>query len=135
MHAPILLVNGAPEVRSANRAVLEHAGYFVVEAVNPHHAIHLARRRHPSVIVIEPGGDLPNPVELVRRLRRHRRTCGVPIIVIGDDVTPPDSDALEELQCLTCLREPCPPERLLAEVQYARLHVPGTSGRTLPPPS
>jgi DNA-binding response OmpR family regulator len=135
MQAPILLVGGAPEVRSANRAVLEHAGYLVDEAPSPPHAIHIARWQRPSVIVIEPSGDRANPVELVRRLRRHRRTCGVPIIAMGDDLTPADCDAIEALHGLTCLREPCPPERLLVEIQYATLHAPGTSDPPLPPPS
>jgi PleD family two-component response regulator len=128
MQKPILLVNGGATIRAANRSVLEHAGYAVVEARNVDEAVATARRRPLRVIVVEPGADVHMPLRLARRLRRMARTRFLPIIVLGNDQTTNDAaalEALEALDCLTSLREPCPPAQLLEEVQYAMLHAPG----------
>jgi PleD family two-component response regulator len=125
MSTLVLLVDGAADRRAANRAVLERAGYSATEALTVARTLEIAERRPRVVVVVQPGSDAALPLGIASELRRRAATRHVPVLVFADDLDPEHADALEAMDALTCLRDPCPPATLLEEVQYATLHLPG----------
>lgn len=127
MNAPLLLVNGSPDLRRHNREVLENAGYPVVEATSSDRAVELARAALPRVVLVDASGTPELPLRVARRLRNHPRTAHIPILILSPQAQPEHSRELEQLSDVRCLQEPLGGRWLLEEVQSLALRSPQAS--------
>jgi CheY-like chemotaxis protein len=79
----ILAIDDHPGVLRAVKLVLEHAGYEVATATNGGEGIEQAVNLLPDLIILDlvmPGLD---GYEVARRLKRHRPTARIPIMVLS----------------------------------------------------
>lgn len=118
-NAPILVVDDEPEVSAILAALLDDAGYRVVEA-GPLEALPLAMRERPALALLDvrmPGLDGPS---LCRRLRQRYGT-GLPVVFIS--AVPEYAVASMAAGCdpWAYLPKPCPVDTLLAAVRH---HLP-----------
>jgi CheY-like chemotaxis protein len=118
MKADILLVNGSPAQREESRGVLQRAGYDVVEVLSMDRAVDLARRGPPLAVVVESPHETEFPQRLVHRLRHHPVTRDVPVLVLVPDDVDPETMGYDDVDCVSCVPEPCSPRRLLEELAY-----------------
>lgn len=116
MDATLLVLDGRSQPRPVSREVLERAGYRVVQVFAMRDAIRRASRGPLSALVLKGSGDPRTTLRDIRCLRRHPATARIPILVL--DSTGQDLPHESGFSLVGWLREPCPPRRLLEEVQY-----------------
>ncbi len=76
----VLVVDDRATNREIARATLDHGGYQVIEAVEGHQALAIAKRNHPDVVltdVLMPGMD---GYQFVRELREDPATADIPVL-------------------------------------------------------
>lgn len=118
MQTLVILVEGAADDADAVRAVFQRAGYDVAAVADAADAVRAARKHVPQAIVVAAAGPAARSLRLARRLRRHRCTARVPIVVLDGPISGEDARALGALGATGHLQRPCPAAALLAEVQY-----------------
>src|SRR5688500_2107486 len=114
----ILLVEDNPITRNIRRAVLEIAGYAVVDASNGQAALELAAARRPDIAILDDGLSDMDGLQLLAEVRLNACAPELPAIVITNLVSRP---RLEELRARTdasthVLGKPVEPWQLLAGV-------------------
>jgi CheY-like chemotaxis protein len=137
MSGRILLVDGGLSHRRETRAILQHAGYEVLEAVAPEQATEWAREDPPLLVIVEAVDHPDLALKLTERLRRHPRTEHIPVLVLAREPTPEEEARLAAHPHALWVPEPCPAQHLLEEVQYIAGRVPpklkGAPGELKPP--
>lgn len=79
---PILVVDDHPANLVAMSAILEAAGYEVLEAASGAQALEIARARPVAVALLDVQMPFMDGYEVARRLRADPRTRAVPIIFV-----------------------------------------------------
>ena len=113
----ILAVEDEPLNRRLLRAVLEPAGYEVVEAPTLDDARDWLASRLPDLILLDlrlPDGD---GLSLAREVRQRSDTAAVRIVAATANALPEVPDEAREAGCNGFLTKPISPARLLAEVR------------------
>ncbi len=109
----ILLVEDYQDAREMYAELLELSGFRVVQAVDGEDAVRQASDLVPDVILMDlsmPGVD---GHEATRRLKASPRTAGIPVAIMSGMPT----EVMRATGADACVRKPCPPEELVAEVQ------------------
>lgn len=83
MTKKILIVDDEADVRTFLGAVLKKNGYEAVVATNGAHAIEVARREKPSLIILDLLMPNQSGADFYRNLRREKDLSEVPIIVVS----------------------------------------------------
>ena len=113
----VLLVEDNADNRFIYSAMLRHAGYDVLIAVDGHEGLDLARSRAPHAVVMDialPGMD---GLEVTRRLKADPATRQMPVIALTAHALPADRARALEAGCDVYLAKPIAPPAVLAEVQ------------------
>ena len=113
----ILAVEDEPLNRRLLRAVLEPAGYAVVEAPTLGDARWWLSEQLPDLVLLDlrlPDGD---GLSLARELRGRRDADGVPIVAATANAMPEVPAQVREAGCDGLLIKPISPATLLAEVK------------------
>lgn len=113
----VLVVDDDPDTRVIWRAVLQHHGYLVLQAVDGAEGVRTAMARDPDVVVMDlemPGLD---GLQATRHLKEHRLTSAMPVIVVSAHAGAEYRKRAEEAGCDGYLAKPCPPAELLGEVE------------------
>jgi len=113
----VLLVEDDEDTRSIYAAALEDAGYRVVIATQGAEGVHLARRTHPDLILL----DLRMPVMTgwgtARYLKADPETRSIPICAVSAyDAQEEGIDDSAAVPFDSYLRKPVDPRDVLAEV-------------------
>jgi two-component system chemotaxis response regulator CheY len=108
------MADDAATVRMFHRAILESAGFSVVEAMNGEEALERALQadRAPDLFVVDVNMPLMDGYTLLRRIRREPSLCAVPAIVISTMREPHDEDRAFEAGANLVLAKPVAPEAL-----------------------
>lgn len=120
--ATVLFVDDHMELCAINSAFLSQHGYSVVTAGDGEAALRAAREHHPDVIVLDHSLPLMNGVDVARELKSDPSTAGIPILMLTACAYGAVGSKAREAGCAGFLAKPCPPRRVLAEVQRFSTH-------------
>lgn len=125
--ATVLLVDDQLELRSIHGAYLQMHGFKVLTAGDGELALETARRYVPDVIVLDHSLPHRTGVEVARELRAAARTAKIPIIMMTAHTYGAVGRKAREAGCSSFLSKPCPPSRVLHEVQRFTAPKPSAS--------
>jgi len=113
LYPTVLLAEDSQDTRAMLRRAFELKGYRVFEAEDGQEALHLARRLHPSLIVIDLNMPVLDGLETVKNLRENERPGEqTPVVAITAYDVPGMEDAALENGCDRYLRKPLDLEEL-----------------------
>jgi CheY-like chemotaxis protein len=113
----VLVVDDSPDNREIYMEYLCYAGFRVAGADSGITAVELARKRRPSVILMDlslPGLD---GWEATRILKSDPRTQGIPIIAVTGHAEPVYHAAAMLAGCDVFLAKPCLPEEIARSIR------------------
>jgi two-component system, cell cycle response regulator DivK len=113
----ILVAEDNDEQRSLYVAILNSAGYRVLEAGDGAEAVDVARRELPALVLMDVTMPGTSGWNAVRTLKESPETRHIPIIVVTGLASTWDRDASLAAGCDEYLAKPVPPIRLLEEVR------------------
>ena len=113
----VLLVDDQIEMRSIHGAYLQLHGIKVLTAGDGDGALEVAQRHVPDVIVLDHSLPRRTGVEIARVLRGTARTAKIPIIMMTAHSYGAVGKKAREAGCASFLAKPCPPSRVLQEIQ------------------
>ncbi|MBA3767307.1 MAG: response regulator [Acidobacteria bacterium] len=79
----IMVVEDFEDNRFMMRRLLEMSGYQVLEAVNGEEAVEIAKREHPSLILMDLSLPLLDGLAATRRIRQDAALRDVPIVAVS----------------------------------------------------
>ena len=113
----ILVADDSADQRALYVAILEGAGYRVLEAGDGAAAMDVVRRDRPGLVLMDVTMPGTSGWNAVRTLKEDPATFDIPIIVVTGLASDWDRDASLAAGCDEYLAKPVPPFRLLAEVR------------------
>jgi CheY-like chemotaxis protein len=117
-HGPtILIAEDSVEQRSLYAAILEGAGYRVLEAGDGAEAVEIVRRERPGLVLMDVTMPGTSGWNAVRVLKQDSTTIDIPIIVVSGLAGSWDRDASIAAGADEYLAKPVSPHRLLEEVR------------------
>jgi two-component system, cell cycle response regulator DivK len=117
MDKTILIVEDQLELRTMNAFFLECQGYRVLATGNGVEAVRSAREQRPDLIIMDlsmPGMD---GFRATRELKGDPVTRNIPVVVLTAHSYGSAGRRAREAGCDAFLMKPCPPQRLLREVE------------------
>ena len=78
-----MVVEDFEDNRFMMRRLLEMSGYQVLEAVNGEEAVEIAKREHPSLILMDLRLPLLDGLAATRRIRQETALQNVPIVAVS----------------------------------------------------
>jgi CheY-like chemotaxis protein len=111
----ILVVEDAEDTYEVVSETLAMAGYTVIGATNGIDAVDTAVKLLPDLIVMDLSLPLMGGCEAARLLKSDARTKGIPIVALTGHHN--YLVMARQAGCDAFLTKPCPPERLLGELQ------------------
>lgn len=79
----VMVVEDFEDNRFMMRRLLEMSGYRVLEAINGEEAVEIARREHPSLILMDLSLPLLDGLAATRRIRQVKELSQVPIVAVS----------------------------------------------------
>ncbi len=115
----MLVIDGKPIRKFYTSIFLQRLNYHVITAESGEDGLAYLNITVPLVIIV--NIDLPDMsgVDLLKRVKKNRRTPGVPVIIYTSNPDPDIQKACEQSSCAAYLRHPATLEELYAAVQKA----------------
>jgi two-component system cell cycle response regulator DivK len=113
----ILIVDDFADARELMGDYLRHWGYQVAEAADGSEAMIRAESIQPDVILMDMSMPIVDGWEATRFLKANPKTQHIPIVALTSHALIGSSDPAFQAGCDAFLARPCPPQRVLAEVQ------------------
>jgi CheY-like chemotaxis protein len=113
----LLLVEDFEELYELYSDFLAGAGYSVEGSDNGVEAVALARRRLPSLILMDLGLPKMNGWDAIRRLKSDEETRHIPIVALTGHVRARFAERAREAGADVVLLKPCPLNQLLGEIE------------------
>lgn len=113
----VLLADDQIESRSIHSAYLQSHGFRVLTADDGQAALEVARMQHPDVIVLDHTMPRRNGVDVARELQQRKDTACIPIIMLTAHTYGAVGRKAREAGCVSILTKPCPPSRVLHEIE------------------
>jgi DNA-binding response OmpR family regulator len=113
----ILIADDDPDILALISFRLERAGYDIVRAVNGEEAVRVALDRRPDVALLDVMMPRVDGYEATRRLRQHRETSRMPIILLTARVQEDDIARGFDAGADDYVKKPFSPQELGARVQ------------------
>jgi CheY-like chemotaxis protein len=79
----VMVVEDFEDNRFMMRRLLEMSGYHVLEAINGEEAVEIARREHPSLILMDLSLPLLDGLAATRRIRQVKELSHIPIVAVS----------------------------------------------------
>jgi two-component system cell cycle response regulator DivK len=121
----VLLVEDNEDNRIIYRMILEHHGYFVIEAHDGQAGIDLARTGEPDLILMDISLPVMDGWEATRLLKADLATSNIPIVALTAHALRSDEAKAAEIGFDAFIRKPAEPKLVLEIVQ--RFVGPSTS--------
>jgi two-component system cell cycle response regulator DivK len=118
-HGLVLIADDFADSRDMMGDYLRHWGYDVAGAADGAEAIRRAEELLPDVILMDLSMPIVDGWEATRRLKAGKRTAHIPIIALTSHALTGASDPALAAGCDAFVVRPCPPDRVLAEVERA----------------
>jgi two-component system, OmpR family, alkaline phosphatase synthesis response regulator PhoP len=118
----VLVVDDEPDILELVEYNLEREGYRVTAVSSGEDALHVAREKLPSIIVLDlmlPGVD---GLEVCRRLKHDPRTHAIPIVMLTAKGSDADIVAGLELGATDYVTKPFSPRVLTARIKAVLRH-------------
>ena len=113
----ILVIDDEPDQREIYRAVLQHAGYEVLEAADALVGVQLAAACLPDLILLDIALPHVDGWEAARMLKQDDRTASIPLCAISARVLAHDQREAVQAAGFECyLLKPIEPRYVLREV-------------------
>lgn len=118
MPRTVLVVEDDDASRAMYRDVLVEGGYRVLTATQGAEGVHLARRHHPDLILLDVRMPVMDGWAVARYLKSDPATLGIPVVALSafpraeEDPGPWDAPKFDHF-----LEKPIAPGRLIAEVE------------------
>lgn len=112
----ILVVDDDTDLRTMLTLLLREAGYEAVGAEHALAAVFAAVRARPQLVLIDIRMPIMNGLELVKELKAHRDTRGIPLVAMTGNDTPEIRAAATEAGCVGFLPKPFEPNRVLDQI-------------------
>jgi len=121
MNAPnlkkkIVIVDDDPEVLKVLSIVLERAGYEVLKANYSLQALFRVARMEPDLVLADLGMPIMDGFDLIRQLKGHRETAGIPVVVLTGNITAESRQAAFDAGCAAYLIKPFDAEVLTGQL-------------------
>ena len=113
----ILLVDDEPAQRDIYRAILEHAGYSVLEASDGEATVRMAEAHHPDLILLDMGLPGQSGWEVAQRLKSGPSTAAIRVVGLSAHAMPEHKEAAKEAGCDGYLTKPIEPRAVLESVR------------------
>jgi CheY-like chemotaxis protein len=113
----VLVVDDDADNREMLAMWLDCCGFRVIEAANALAALTTIAERPPDAILLDIGLPDVDGYEVCRRVRRNPATESMPIVALTGFAFPADVERARDAGCSAVLVKPCPPERVLLELQ------------------
>ncbi len=110
----ILVVEDAEDAYELLTDILAEAEFDVIGAENGIDAVDTAVKLLPDLILMDLSLPLMGGCEATRLLKSDARTCDIPIIALTGHHN--FAEMARQAGCDAFLTKPCPPERLLGEI-------------------
>jgi twitching motility two-component system response regulator PilH len=101
--AKVLIADDDPDVREVFSAFLECMGKLALTAADGVEALAVARREHPSLIVLDLKMPRMDGPALRSALQRDAALAGIPVVVVSGEV---DSRCAGAMGAVAALRKP-----------------------------
>lgn len=115
----ILVVDDSAINRSVLRAMLESAGFEVVEADRAKEGIRMAQAAPPQVILMDVRMPDMSGLDATRALREDARTKGTPVIAVSAQAMSGDKELALEAGCNAYVTKPVARQELLSAITHA----------------
>jgi type IV pilus assembly protein PilB len=115
----VLIVDDDRMIRMLVKLLLEKEGYDVIEGENGLHAVELARRERPDLLVLDLMMPEMNGFEAIDRLRRDLSLAALPVVVLTAESGPETERRVLELGADDYLVKPFEPGVLISRVHAA----------------
>jgi DNA-binding response OmpR family regulator len=113
----ILVVDDDQEIVRLIRSYLENAGYSVLSAYDGETALHILRREHPDLLVLDLMLPDRDGWDLTRLIRADRDLEGIPIIMLTARVEDSDKIVGLEIGADDYITKPFNPREVIARVR------------------
>jgi len=121
----ILVVDDDYDFLELQRLILERAGYRVITAAEPQHALELMETERPDLIISDlMMTSLDSGFSLARSVKEDARFAGVPIIIatsvstaLGLDFEPRSESDMTQMHIDAYFQKPLDPCQLLEKVE------------------
>ena len=110
----VLVVDDEPKIAQLARDYMEHAGFAVLTAGDGRSAVHMARVRHPDLVVLDLGLPGLDGLDVLRAIRTHAPT---PVVVVTARDTELDKLLGLELGADDYVTKPFNPRAFVARVK------------------
>lgn len=113
----ILVADDDEGLRHLMRAILRHAGFEVIEAVNGVEALARAHDSAPAIILLDVMMPEVDGLAVCRRLKAEQQFDGVPVVFVTalDDIKQRNADL--HLGADACICKPIGPRNLMVELR------------------
>lgn len=99
--------------------ILQRLEYAVCSALGVGNALEMANASVPSLVITELNLKGMNGLELIHHLRQEPRTCGVPVIIMTEDLTPQLDQQCRESGAAACIEKPVQANELFRAIHPA----------------
>ena len=112
----VMVVEDFDDTRRMMRRFLESGGYGVLEAANGHEAVEVARREHPSLILMDLNMPVLDGFAAALRIRQQEPLRDVPIVAVTAYDSAESRAAARAVGCNDYLAKPVEYDQLLSLV-------------------
>jgi CheY-like chemotaxis protein len=117
MNRRVLLVDDDLDTRAIFRAILEHSGFCVLEAVDGEEGVRLARDEKPAVVLMDVSIPKLDGWDATRALKADAVTSSIPVIALTAHALPSDRQKALDVGCVAFLAKPVEPLEVVSEVR------------------
>jgi two-component system cell cycle response regulator DivK len=127
----ILIVEDSEDIRHMWKAWLTYWGFQVDEAANGAEAVHTARLRKPSLVLMDLWMPVLDGFNATVQLKSDPRTADVPVLATSANADPPAPERARMAGCDVFMPKPVDPDELLRHLRLAfrRIQRRGGSAR------
>ncbi|KPL23696.1 MAG: hypothetical protein AMJ93_04065 [Anaerolineae bacterium SM23_84] len=116
----VLIIDDDPAYVQSTGLVLEAKGYEVDSASSGEEGLSKIRQQRPDLVLLDIMMDwVLDGVQVTREMLRQKELLNIPIIIVSSIVDSEYRDMFpqdEYLHCDSWLDKPCPPDKLLGEM-------------------
>jgi two-component system cell cycle response regulator DivK len=112
----VLIVDDDPDSRNICTLFLQHHGYRVLEAMDGAEGVHCAREERPDLVLMDVTLPVLDGWSATQRLREIPETAAIPVVILTGHALDRDREQARAAGA-GYLPKPCPPRRILEEVQ------------------
>jgi len=113
----VLIVDDDPDSRNICVLFLQHHGYRVLEATDGEEGLRCAREERPDLVLMDVTLPRIDGWTATEQLKGAPETASIPVVILTGHALERDRERARASGGDAYLPKPCPPRRILEEVQ------------------